>query len=123
LEKFALAFGVTILLGSARLATADCNPTPCDDGPKSHILMVADQVSCKNPHLSKNQQHVITWCSAEGTNLNIVFDSPTPFPQLTCKKPNQCNSGPIARDAAEGAHKYHTFLNGAEIDPNVIIDH
>ncbi|HKB69650.1 MAG TPA: hypothetical protein VKH46_02330 [Thermoanaerobaculia bacterium] len=121
-EKPALVLGV-IVLGYGAVATADCTPTPCDEAPKSHTLTVADQVSCKNPHLSKQNANVISWCSAEGTNLNLVFESPTPFPGLTCKKPNQCKSGPISKDIAPGTYKYHAFLNGKEIDPNVIIDH
>jgi hypothetical protein len=126
--KFLSGRPVFILVGAALLgcggsAMADCNPTPCDGAPKSHTLLVADTVSCKDPHVSKSQMHVIAWCSAEGTNLNIVFDSPTPIPGLTCKKPNECKSGPISKDATEGEHKYHAFLNGKEIDPNVIIDH
>jgi hypothetical protein len=119
-----LVLGGMLLIGYGRVARAECHPTACDEAPKNHVLLVADTVPCKNPHASKTANNQITWCSADGTNLQIFFDAPTPFPGLKQLKPNQWISGPISRDATDGkTYKYRAFLDGKEIDPNVIIDH
>ena len=122
-RKLVLAVMVTALLGIGRVAKSECKPTPCDTTPKTHILLVADLVSCKHAYLSKHLDHHITWCSADGTKLKIGFDDPTVFPKLGCGKPNanECQSGPISKDATYGPYEYHVWLDGKEIDPNVII--
>jgi hypothetical protein len=103
-------------------ATWQEGPTPCDTTAHNHRIKVADVVSCKDPHVSKEKKNDLKWFSAAGTNLSIVFEPPTPFPELTCGQPNECRSGTIAPGAAYGPHKYHAWLDGKEIDPNVIID-
>jgi len=117
-QKLVLALTVIGLLGIGRVAESECKPTPCDTTPRSHVILVADTVSCKEAHLSKHLDHHITWCSAEGTTLKITFDDPAVF-KPTCAKPNECQSGPIL--AKEGVYTYHVWLDGKEIDPNVII--
>lgn len=102
--------------------TAERGPTPCDSTDQNHRIQVASIVSCKDPHVSKQKKNDIKWYSAAHTNLQIVFASPTPFPELTCGQPNECWSGAIAPGASTGTYKYTAYLDGKEIDPNVIID-
>ena len=102
--------------------TAEQGPTPCDTTARNHRISIAGVVSCKEPHASKEKKNDIKWFSAAKTNLQIVFEPPTPFPELTCGQPNECWSGPIAAGATYGSHRYHAWLDGKEIDPNVIIE-
>lgn len=112
----------------ARIAAPACEKTGCDKTDKSHILLVtSDGVSCKDAYVSIHLQHTIRWCAEKG-NLNVFFDpvppgTPKPYPKLVCNKPTECTSGPIDSNAKEGTYKYHVFLDGNEVDPNVIIDH
>ena len=111
--------------GSAKL-TADCDATP-----RNHVIEVGGQVSCKEPHVSKNKGNLITWRSVvSGSNLEIKFKPKAgvdPFPSLSCPGTGPvCNSGPIAA-AASGHFNYDVWLvasGGAKtpIDPGVIID-
>jgi len=118
-----LVLGIGLLATLLSCATSQQGPTPCDTTARNHRISVAGVVSCKEAHLSKEKKNDIKWYSAEGTNLQIVFDSPTPFPELTCGHPNECWSGPIAAGATyDRSYKYHAWLDGKEIDPNVIID-
>jgi hypothetical protein len=117
-----LVMGTGILVTLQSCATSQLGPTPCDKTDRNHRIEVAAVVSCKDPHVSKDKKNEITWYSAAKTNLQIVFDAPSPFPDLTCGMPNECKSGDIAPGAAYGSHKYRAFLDGKEIDPNVIID-
>jgi len=118
----ALVLGGVFMLGRGA-AAADCSPTPCDAAPRSHVIAVAYAVSCKSAHVSIKQLNVVKWCSAEGTNLQVFFDAPTPFPKLRQMKPNEWISGPITNATEGKTYNYHVFLDGKEIDPNVIIDH
>jgi len=118
-----LALATTLAAMLVCCATGQQGPTPCDKTDRNHRISVAGVVSCKEAHLSKVKKNDIKWYSAEGTNLQIVFDAPTPFPELTCGHPNECWSGPISAGASyDHSYKYHAWLDGKEIDPNVIID-
>ena len=123
----ALVLGGIFMLGHGGwAAVVDCDPTPCDPTPRSHVIVVtASGVSCKEAHVSKVNLHVVRWCSADGTNLQVYFEPPTPFPKLQQKYPNEWKSGPISPTAKDDGtpYKYHVFLDGKEVDPNVIIDH
>ena len=129
LRRFRFGFPVLILggifmLGRVGALAADCDPTPCDPTPRSHVIVVtANGVGCKDAHVSVKQMNVIKWCSADGTNLQVFFDSPTPYPKLSQKKPGEWQSGPLEKAEVGRTYKYHVFLDGKEIDPNVIIDH
>jgi hypothetical protein len=117
----ALVLGGIFMLGHGGAAATDCDPTSCDAVPKSHVIRVtADGVSCKDAHVK--QLNVIKWCSADG-NLQVVFDSPTPYPKLHQKSPTEWQSGPLGAVEIGKTYKYHVWLNGKEVDPNVIIDH
>jgi len=109
-------------LVAALVGCATTSPTPCDATARNHRIEVAKVVSCKDPHLSKDKKNDVKWFSAAGTNLAIVFEPPSPFPELTCGHPNECWSGAIAPGATYGTHKYHAWLDGKEVDPNVIIE-
>ena len=119
----ALVLGGILMLGHSGLVAADCDPSPCDPTPRSHTIVVTTNgVSCKDAHVSVAKLNVIKWCSADG-NLQVFFDSPTPFPKLRQKSPTEWQSGPLEKAEIGKTYKYHVFLNGTEIDPNVIIDH
>lgn len=116
------ASGALVALAATLVGCATISPTPCDKTDRNHRIQVAAVVSCKDPHVSIEKKNVITWYSAANTNLQIVFDPPTPFRELTCSFPNECKSGPIDPNVKYGSYKYRAFLDGTEIDPNVIID-
>jgi len=121
-SKVTLVLETALVTTVLSCATSQQGPSPCDTTARNHRIKVADVVSCKDPHVSKEKKNDIKWFSAAGTNLSIVFEAPTPFPELTCGQPNECWSGAIAPGSAYGSHKYHAWLDGKEIDPNVIID-
>ena len=116
------ARGAVVALAATLVGCATISPTPCDKTDRNHRIQVAAVVSCKNAYVSKEKKNDVKWYSAAGTNLAIVFEAPSPFPDLTCGQPNECRSGTIAPGAAYDTFKYRAFLDGKEIDPNVIID-
>ncbi|HEX5758260.1 MAG TPA: hypothetical protein VF121_03620 [Thermoanaerobaculia bacterium] len=103
--------------------------TSCDADPRDHTIEVGEQVSCKDPHVSKNGRHLITWRSKGGENIEVRFtprEGIDPFPDLRCPGNSPvCQSGRIAPNAS-GRYHYDVWLmtaNGRkEIDPMVIID-
>src|SRR5688572_18058692 len=60
---------------------------PCDAHPRNHTIVVgAEKVSCKEPHVSKSGGNQITWRSASGESIEVVFKAKggvNPFPGLT----------------------------------------
>ena len=121
LRKRFLMVAAAAAFGLAKVAAPDCNPTPCNKTPQSHVIEVTSAgVSCKDAHVKKI--HTIKWCAPEGHSLSIVFAPPTPFPNLTCKQPNVCMSGAVDSNAKYGMYAYRAFFDGTPVDPNVIID-
>jgi len=102
---------------------------PCSEVGDHTIVVGSDKVDCKEVHVSKSAGNQVTWRSASGEKIEVVFKPKAgvvPFPSLNCPgSAPVCNSGAIDA-AASGKFDYDVWLytGGTKkpIDPVVIID-
>ena len=135
------SIGVLVLVVASGLLWSGCATSGRlehgDDcaGIKNHNIEIGSVVSCKWVYIKSNatgQGNVVNWRATDPRmNVQIVFDSPNPFPSLSCPgNQNVCQSGAldpaIPGDSSKEYH-YHAKLCdssgtcGQEIEPGIII--
>jgi hypothetical protein len=109
---FGLAASLALLgIGSCTGGGRHPASSPDCDIAQDHFINVrATSLSCDVARIKISAGHQVFWRSDPGTTLEIVFDGPSPFPDLTCRK-NACMSMAADENALGGAEerefKYH----------------
>ena len=95
------------LLGIGSCAGGTRHPggsADCSTAQDQFINVRAATLSCGVARIKASAGHQVFWRSDPGTTLEITFEGPSPFPDLTCKK-NACMSMAADEGALGGAEE------------------